>query len=259
MCTLAWGGGPDGFWAVFNRDEQRARPAAEPPALHPGRHGPLAYARDPQGGGTWFAGNARFAVALLNHYPAQARSAPPQPRSRGLLVCELAQADSAPAAAEQLERGGLDCYPPLHLFILAPAACRGFTWDGATLAPVAPDPPFWTTSSVDSDRVTAHRREQWRRAGCAARLDAEQAARLLRRTDPDDPARGFTMDRDDARTVSQIVFEQCPDRFSLRFYARDPDGPGFAEAVQVRPPRTAPVRAARDVSISPIRRGPRRR
>jgi hypothetical protein len=233
MCTLAWGSGDGRLWAVFNRDEQRARPPAQAPRIEQGANGPVACARDPQGGGTWFAASARgFAVALLNHYPAQSQL-PPAPRSRGLLVSELAAGSSAAQAFDRFAAVSLACYAPFHLFLLTPQGASGFTWDGAALQPLQPASGFWTTSSFAPQAVVAWRRARWREA-FAGRAPA--AAAVLQQPSPDRPAYGFAMDREDARTVSQIVLELDPAGFTFTCREREADGAGFGAPVVLRHP-----------------------
>jgi hypothetical protein len=232
MCTLAWGSSGTGLWVCFNRDEQRSRTPAERPRLHPGPNGPLAYARDPDGGGTWLAAAPGFAVALLNAYPRDLETEVEGRRSRGKLVCDLAGCGSAEAAFNALADESLDPYAPFYLLLFKPDSVAAFAWDGSALSfPVFED-GFVSTSSVEPETIVAWRRDWWRLKASGLEAEPARAGELLRTTFPDRPAYGVTMDRADARTVSQSVVELSPDGFTFTYRAREANGPGFG------PPQT---------------------
>lgn len=229
MCTIAWGRKVGRLWIAFNRDEQRSRPVAEPPRMVEGPFGPLVFARDPEGGGTWLAASLRgFAVALLNRYP-DALPGAAGVRSRGLLVTELAMEADPGAAAEALRAAGAAPYRPFHLLILGADGDRGFVWDGARLEAHEIPGRFLTTSSFEPDRIVPLRHRVWEAAGAQRRDDLEAAACLMRKTRPEDPAAGLTMDRDDARTVSQTRLILEPGRLKVSYTPREGAGPGYRE------------------------------
>lgn len=231
MCTLAWGNTAGSGWICFNRDEQRSRSRAEPPRLHEGPNGPVAWARDPDGGGTWFAASSRgFAVALLNRYPAVESVVNPSLQSRGLLVSLIAGSPSADAAVEAFTGISPSPYAPFHLFILSPGSARGFTWDGTRLKDLKPRAAFFTTSSHRPDAVRAWRESWWAEQLAEGLVDGEAAAERLRRRHPGNPAFGPTMDREDARTVSQILLEWRESGFIFSYRPREADGSGYEQA-----------------------------
>lgn len=237
MCTVAWGNSENGLWLCFNRDEQRTRSLADAPRLHTGPNGPVAYARDPDGGGTWLAVSIKgFAVGLLNAYPGESVSIPPGRRSRGQLVRALAEGPSAPESRRRLAGEDLSAYAPFYLLLCEPQAVDLFFWDGSGLrTPTAAD-CFWTTSSFDPEDIVARRHDWWRRQSADGRMDGEHAADLLRQTDPGNPACAPTMDREDARTVSQISLILGPSGFTYVYRAREPHGPGYGNPVVLRWP-----------------------
>lgn len=240
MCTLAWGPARDGFWACFNRDEQRARALAEEPAIHEAGNHKLIYARDPAGGGTWCAAStAGFAVALLNHYPGEDQPARDYERSRGQLVLQLAAAGGPDNAATCLGDTDLSAYAPFYLFIIGREAVRAHAWDGDRLTFPQIDEPFWTTSSYKPDAVATWRRGWWDTVAPARAVDRSSTAELLRTLQADQPAYGTTMDRDRARTQSQIELTFEKGRCSFLYRAREPEGPGFEEPVHLQLPLTA--------------------
>ena len=235
MCTFAWGTGDGGaFWCCFNRDEQRSRAVAEPPVLHEGGGKPAIYGRDPEGGGTWFAlSPSGFVVALLNHYPEGGEGLAAERRSRGLLVRELAHAPSAADAVNRFMGTDLSPYPPFFLFLVTPLETAAFAWDGSALTFPVPEIGLWTTSSVRPEAVTAWRRRRWAAAFAEQVPVAEEAARLMRERCPEDPSLGFTMDRPDARTVSQVEMQWRKDGIRFAYRERDATGWGYQAPVVV--------------------------
>lgn len=228
MCTLAWGSDGRACWSVFNRDERLGRPVAGPPSLQPGPNGPLLFARDPEGGGTWFAGSLHgFAVALLNHYPACPERSPAGLRSRGLLVLDLAGGSSMASARERLSRCSLSRYAPFHLLVLGLEQADGWTWDGQHLRASRPPDTFWTTSSWEPQQVVSWRREWWRKQDAGSPVDPDRVSRLLRTFNPDQPAFGPTMEREDARTVSQVEWRVTESVCRFVYRPRQAAGPGY--------------------------------
>jgi len=238
MCTLAWGHSENRLWACFNRDEQRSRPRAEFPAIHQISGRPVIYARDPQGGGTWLAASpAGFAVALLNHYPASVQPHHPATRSRGRLVLDLAGAEHAASALARLDREDLLAHAPFCLFLLAVDGVQARDWDGRRLEPLRWEVPFWTTSSYRPDEVTQWRGGWWAAAVEGRELDLAEAGRLMRLRRPEDPAFGLTMDRTDARTLSQAEFSLGPEGVAFAYREREAGGSGFLPPVRLNLPR----------------------
>lgn len=234
MCTLAWGEKDRSLWICFNRDEQRARPVAEPPAIHRGGAHPLVYARDPQGGGTWFAASgAGFAVALLNHYPASGAATILSSRSRGRLVLDLAAADNSQQALALLQREELDAFAPFCLFLLAPTGAEARSWDGNRLQGLDYERPFWSTSSYKAEEVVAWRTGWWLAHTEGKSLDLAGASGLMRRTWAEDPAFGLTMDRVDARTLSQIELKFSDQGMDFSYRERQAEGPGYREPTRL--------------------------
>ena len=227
MCTLAWAKADTGFWICFNRDEQRTRPQAEPPRVHPADPVPLVYARDPQGGGTWFAAStAGFAVALLNNYPRIPRDHPEEHQSRGQFVLRVAALPLHELAALSREIDFTN-YAPFFLFILSPERVISLEWRGERLEEVVPGDRFWTTSSHLTEAIPAWRRNWWREQFRDTGERPEEMARLMRDTVPDNPAHGLTMDRADARTLSQIELLISGEEIRFTYPARQTGGKAY--------------------------------
>jgi hypothetical protein len=85
MCTVTLVSGRERLRVMCNRDERHERPAAHPPLIMRAGGSLAVLPIDPQGGGTWIAGNsAGLVFALLN-----GAAAPRGTLSRGRLILDL--------------------------------------------------------------------------------------------------------------------------------------------------------------------------
>ena len=141
MCTVAFVPLPGGGYLLgHNRDERQGRAPGEPPRLLdlPGCRA-LA-PRDPEAGGTWIALNeAGVTVCVLNAAERLPDRLPARPRSRGLLVRDLACATSLATARVRLDAAGsvLRRTRAFHLVVVEPGwvapgppRVGRFRWDG---------------------------------------------------------------------------------------------------------------------------------
>jgi hypothetical protein len=243
MCTLTllrerWlrdGSGVRPAWrVVFNRDEQRSRPPATPPAVHRLGAVQALHPVDPQGGGTWIAATEHgLLFALLNgDDPATADppGAPPR-RSRGAIIPALA-ALAARRAADVPVRG-LDprAYRPFHLVIVDERDVIEITSDGDAIVPAVPDRAdrlIRTSSSVEAAAVRAWRIARFAPPGTPA--SAEEQDAFHGRKEPGRPAYGVTMTRADACTVSVTTVEVFPRLVRMTYRPMPgPDAAGVTE------------------------------
>ena len=208
MCTVTWTRGLGRLELYTNRDEQRSRPAAEPPRERrtPGGARYLS-PRDPAGDGTWVAANEfGLVLCLVNHYQAREPGAGPL-LSRGTVVTDLADARDP---GEALERGRGLPFERLRGFRLLALSIGSepvlLGWDGERATEVRGEgvPLPLISSSVRLPEV-----ERSRRAVFAA-LEAEHGgvhAQMLaafhRSEAPEPGPLSVSMVRDDAWTVSR--------------------------------------------------------
>lgn len=239
MCTLVWGQNRTGWWLGFNRDEQRSRARAEPPAIREIDGGKVLAPLDPDGGGTWFAVNEHgLVLVLLNRYG----DSPPAPRkegqrSRGRLVLDLSPARSMGQAEKRLENTDFAPYAPFHLFILQEAEGIHARWDPGEGLQISPAEAFLTTSSYRPAEVAAARRKLWTEQAGDGNVRPERAAAILRTRNPVRPALGLCMDREDARTVSQLQVQV--DREEARVSYREREASTFSPPVETTLPLIA--------------------
>lgn len=193
-----------GFALAMNRDEQRTRPAARPPAQHQAGHLTAWHPSEPAGG-TWIGINERgIALALLNGHQRPPDSAL---ASRGLIIPELLAAVNL--AELQGLFAGLEtrAFNPFRLIAVDPRAeeIREWIWDGVNTA--MNRPPWqlvhWFSSGFDEPRVVAARTAVARRA--AKEADAGRLSWVRRLHASHEPRSGpysICLHRSDAKTVS---------------------------------------------------------
>lgn len=234
MCTVAWNVTEEGLWICFNRDESTTRSPAELPVVDTSGKFPVAYARDPDGGGTWLAvSGAGFIVALMNNYCKQATLSR-ELVSRGKLALALAGETSLAAARSKLQESvhGVG-YAPFFLFLLGLREQYMYRWSGDSLAPNQPCPHFWTTSSHRTTEVVDRRNRDWA-ARTAGRVISPEDAMLILRERGAELAFGMTMDRQDARTVSQSAVWLTSTGMQFSYAERQIDGLDYNEPVTCR-------------------------
>lgn len=211
MCTVTLIPLPgEGVRLVTNRDENRNRGPAIPPAMWPvGAALRAAYPLDGSVGGTWVAVTERgllFALLNLNLTPS-----PPTParhRSRGTVIPQLAGAADVDGAARRLESVELERLAPFRLLIADTEAVRVASWSGEKLgwAGYSLAPMCLASSGLGDERVLARLTlfEEWmnQHGPTPAAQDA-----FHRHTWPDRPEISVMMSRSDARTVSVTAIE----------------------------------------------------
>ena len=212
MCTLTWRGAGGRLDVFMNRDESRARPRAEPPALRTLRGARYLPPRDPQDGGAWILANEHGLVLVLANL--QGRD-PAAARSRGLLLWNLADANSPRDALARWEALDLSSSRPHLLHALSPTEAAAGGWTGTRRARVEADPfsGFASTSSLDPEWIPQLRRKRWDPDG-----DPEA---FHRSHDPGPSAESVCMHRADAATASMTRVVVTPAEVSMSYA----DGP----------------------------------
>ncbi len=242
MCTLSWTGGNGFRIYLFNRDEKRSRPTETAPGIFtPPERPRLIAPLDPQGGGTWIAVNEYgLTAALLNWYGADtAPSASPR-RSRGDLPREAVAnrrfEDALAWANDDLDPSA---YPAFLLFFGDGDGRRSLIlWDGkggltTDLGDI--EPPVTTSSWRPLETETA-RRDLYHALTGPEPLLSELLA-FHSHHDPERPALGPAMVRDDASTRSLTIVRISPTDVSMRHQVFDRDHLCFLEPSEHRLPR----------------------
>lgn len=163
MCTLSWLIIPEGYEVFFNRDEQKTRPQAIPPAWDPVLK--AIYPIDPQGGGTWISLTKRGEVfCLLNNYQAAKHFSTDSPAlSRGSIIPAILQLDGSIDA--RIQSLPLTCLAPF-LLCYFPVDVQNdrdiqiISWDGLTLTTQTAVAPI-TSSGVMLKEVRLCRQQSY--------------------------------------------------------------------------------------------------
>jgi hypothetical protein len=248
VCTASWITGPPGFELFFNRDEQRSRPAGHVPQVHTENGVEVVFPLDGQELGTWIAANEfGLVLCLLNLYEVD--YAPATPRSRGLLVRDLAIHGTSAQALSALRGDELAAYRGFTLAVFEVdatgtlAAGHAARWDGVALTVTdgADVRPPFVSSGFDLPRVREERLATWSATvGDVAAPTTAELERYHASRSPEPGAYAVSMSRDDACTVSHTRVRVTADEVSMHYLAGAPaDGGTFATVVLPRRPAFA--------------------
>ena len=209
-----------GGWELFaNRDEQRARLPALPPAVQERDGVRLLAPVDADAQGTWIGVNEHgVGLCLLNGRSRRDEEGANGFRSRGLLVQDLLVARDLDEVATRLARENLDRYRGLFLLALgidqAPVL---HAWDGRALSRDDDPAQPLVSSSRDTEEARRHREHVWRALHAdGGTPSGTSLTRFLRSHEPEPGPWSVCMHREDARTVSAshvVAREHGPTEF----------------------------------------------
>jgi transport and Golgi organization protein 2 len=211
MCTVTLVPYADGVRIVCNRDEQRSRADALPPASRQTSSGSATYPIDPASGGTWIGMNDRgLAAILLNRTPPRAPFRRDAALSRGVIVPSLLACGSIDAAVETVN--ALDCrqFEPFTV-VLSNRTCGVSFTSGSTRCTRdcfdISTPQLFTSSSLGDRFVEPPRRLLFERLIVAAADRLAGQFRFHRHHWADARHVSVCMQRDDAATVSRTTID----------------------------------------------------
>ena len=226
MCTLSFVPKADGFLLGMNRDEQRSRAIASPPAAQ--RCGDLdaLYPSEPSGG-TWIGVNeAGLCAALINWYSRPQYGDTPA-FSRGSIIPRLLAFGSLDDMERSLLSLALAQLNPFRLFMIG---CDGkdireYRSDGTGAQRV--DHPWerahWFSSGHDEASATKTRSSVCLKAATETDTGTlEWLGRLHASHDPEAGADSICMHRDDAVTVSLTLLEITSDAGTMHYDSGSP-------------------------------------
>jgi len=246
VCTLSWTATASGYELLFNRDERLGRAPEQAPGEARSRGTGFLAPRDGEAGGTWISVNELgLTCCLLNGYFASRGGPSDTPRSRGLLVLDLAPLAGLELLARHLGELDLAPYEPFVLCgFEAPAPgrieARSFAWDGLELVASALGPDDLPVCSSGHDPVLAReqRRAEWLRMADAGPMTPERMAAFHRsHLDAPGPA-SPCMHREDASTRSLVHVAVEAQRVSMRH------APGAPCTTPLGPPAVLARRAS---------------
>lgn len=208
MCSVTWTRDAAGLHVFMNRDERRTRAPERPPRVL-ARDGVSRIApEDGEAGGTWIAVNEHgVVVALVNGYLREDLARTDEPRSRGLLVRDLAAGSSSDDVVRRLGATDLSAVRSFRLLVLHPDD-RGAvaTWDGRSLEIAADAEPFCPllSSSHAASAVAAARLEAWNESVALHGRDPDALERYHAGHARGESAYSVCMHREDAETRSFV-------------------------------------------------------
>jgi hypothetical protein len=227
VCTLSFLPEKDGYIAAMNRDEQRKRAAAVPPAMRRVGQVSALYPQEP-GGGTWIGGNSYGnLLALLNWHSMEKKDLGEKSRSRGELIPAMlgeVDADSTKLALQQFDFTGIY---PFRLFGIFPAKqlIREWRWDAERLATKFHEwgRHHWFSSSWSDKRAEAERGNACERMW---REDLADHSAWLRRLHashiPEPGPYSICVHREDAATVSYTEVRCGSGELQMRYSSGNP-------------------------------------
>jgi len=207
VCTATVVPLEDGFRLAFNRDERRTRPIALPPAIHQIGRNVAVFPLDLDGGGTWIGVNDwGLAAAVLNR-TIEAGGSPTRPRSRGLIVPAVLEAQSLDRALSIAGTLSVSQFNLFRLLLAQNARMAVLTSDGGDLSVdefELTQPRMLTSSSLGDAVVEGPRRRLFTElfSADASAWEKAQAIFHLHRW-PERPEVSVLMSRADAKTMSQ--------------------------------------------------------
>jgi uncharacterized protein with NRDE domain len=229
MCTVSWLHTPAGYQLLCNRDERYARKAALAPVIHKTPGVRFIAPTDGDHGGSWIAVN-EFGItfSLVNRYRCCHCDGEKKlrPRSRGLLLTQLADCRSLEEAQSRFDRLDLAAYPPFTIAVLArgrPSLLLHWTgrdslveWNGDSAMPL-------TSSSFDDRGVEVYRKRLFQ--SLVAGRETADVKRLMdfhASHSPTPSAYSPCMHRDNAETVSFSKVTVCDGVIEFLYYPVSP-------------------------------------
>ena len=202
MCTVSWAHQAGGYHLLANRDEKRTRGVGMAPTVCVSGGVRYIAPMDGDKGGTWIAVNEfGLSVCLLNGHGGS-----PGPRSRGLLLREIAWAPDLGECLTWLKQMDLRRFAGFTLVVLEPGQPAAIAdWNGGklTIDPEGDARMPLTSSSYDPAGVRRVRQEDFvRRVGARERIDPAALYWFHASHGAGPDAYSPCMHREDAETVS---------------------------------------------------------
>lgn len=161
MCTVTFIPTQSGVSITSNRDEKKERLKAFPPAVTTISTGKLVFPKDTDANGTWIAFHERNeALVLLNgafeaHHPF-----PPYRKSRGLILLELFEFQSAFEGFQKIDLSNIE---PFTLIIWRAKELFEVRWDGISKYETKLNSysgHIWSSSTL-YDATIREKRKKW--------------------------------------------------------------------------------------------------
>lgn len=222
MCTVSYLPLNQGFCFTSNRDEGKMRPAAELPQHHRVGEQSVVFARDPEGGGTWFGVGEAFTLCLLNGGFGRHVRRPPYRKSRGLVVLDCFAYPHLGAFAAGYDLEGIE---PFTLIAVShqPVTVAQLKWDGRQAYLTAfngQQPLIWHSPTLYTEPIAELRAQEWLQA--VEEIEYQPFPHIrdfhLAHRYEDEVRLPADFRTDQVRTVSMISLGLWSQRKHLRYY-----------------------------------------
>jgi hypothetical protein len=165
MCTVSWLRHSDGYVLLCNRDERHTRQPALGPRINQREGVSFIAPADGDHGGSWIAVNQLgLTLCLLNRYGDEPVEEAERYISRGLLLIELIDGESAARVRSRIESTNLEEFRPFTLAAISLAEpTLVLDWTGRELrvrSELESHAPL-TSSSIREPEIGIRRREQF--------------------------------------------------------------------------------------------------
>jgi hypothetical protein len=227
MCTVTFIPRRHGYRLGMNRDEQRTRPIALPPAREKLIRGVLCPTEP--GGGTWIALNEKHVcLALVNWYSVPAR-VKRKSVSRGKIIQTAKAAEDVEAVQSALDKLPLKRMNPFRLIGIFPDGQNILEWRWDLKRLTQKKHPWeaqqWISSGFDERTAQRIRSETFRRALRQRSAGSAEWLRRLHRSHSPEPGPFSTcMHRAAAATVSYTEVSVSSRQAAMRYHAGAPCG-----------------------------------
>jgi hypothetical protein len=225
MCTASWLH-HQGYSLYFNRDELRTRKPAEGPEIQCQQGVRVIAPRDGDFGGSWISVNEYgMSLALLNRYEAPFTENGQPLRSRGLLLMDLAGAETLDDLEGRVRDLSLDRYRPFTLLALSagrPAMIVKWNGIACMLTNGEAEMPL-ISSSYQTHAVIAARQQFFRGLSDFSLNKGEQLHLDYHKSHmPQAGPYSTCMHREDAMTVSFSHIQVDEDRVRFEYHPASP-------------------------------------
>jgi hypothetical protein len=216
MCTVTFIPTSKGIYLTSNRDENKQRLEALPPA----QHDRLIYPKDLQASGSWIGMKENGdAAVLLNGAFVKHERQPAYRKSRGLVFLDIFERDNPRESFSAID---LENIEPFTLVLYCNKQLWEYRWDGHSkhaLLLDASKPHIWSSATLYDDE-TRQQRKRWflEWFSSTSPIDISKVMGFHERAGQGDLYNGLVINRDKIRTVSITAVSWIKGKPVMNYY-----------------------------------------